>query len=85
YGVDFWLLDLTAFDSRYVADKEFIRQYKLASLIIYQLEQNIIPALSTTMETCAVLTSKRIALLPTSCITNELKKLTQNNHGNFHY
>ncbi|WP_426590209.1 hypothetical protein [Dapis sp. BLCC M229] len=79
YGVDFWLLDLTAYDPRYVADKEFIRQYNLTDSIIYQLEQNLIPALSTTMEICSVLTSKRIALLPTSCITNELIKLTQDN------
>ncbi|MGD1806830.1 hypothetical protein ACP6PL_15500 [Dapis sp. BLCC M126] len=79
YGVDFWLLDLTAYDSRYVADKEFIRQYNLADSIIYQLEQNLIPALSVTMESCSVLTSKRIALLPTSCIINELIKFTQNN------
>ncbi len=79
YEIDFWLLDRTAYDPRYVADKELIRQYNLADSIIYQLEQNLIPALSTTMEICTVLTSKRIALLPTSCITNELIKLTQDN------
>ncbi|MEM1167597.1 MAG: hypothetical protein AAGJ08_00510 [Cyanobacteria bacterium P01_H01_bin.35] len=76
YGVDFWLLDLTAYDPRYVADKELIRQYKLTDSIVYQLEQNFIPALSTTMEICTVLTSRRIALLPTSCIKNELRKLS---------
>ncbi|NEP83849.1 MAG: hypothetical protein F6K39_40430, partial [Okeania sp. SIO3B3] len=27
YGIDFWLLDLTAYHPRYVADKELIRQY----------------------------------------------------------
>ncbi len=79
YGVDFWLLDLTAYDPRYVADKELIRQYNLTDSIVYQLEQNLIPALSTTMEICTVLTSKRIVLLSTSCITNELIKLTQDN------
>lgn len=78
YGVDFWLLDQTAFDPRYVADKELIIQYDLAEQIIYQLEQNIIPALSATVEKCTVLTTKRAVLLPTSCITNELIKLTQN-------
>ena len=82
YGVDFWLLDLTAYDPRYVVDKELIRQYNLTDSIIYQLEQNLIPALSTTVEICTVLTSKRIALLPTSCIKNELMKLTQDNPEN---
>ncbi|MGD1715168.1 hypothetical protein [Dapis sp. BLCC M172] len=82
YGINFWLLDLTAYDSRYVADKELIRQYKLTDSIVYQLEQNLIPALSTTMEICTVLTSKRIALLPTSCIKNELMKLSNNNPEN---
>ncbi|OZH54965.1 hypothetical protein AFK68_07530 [Hydrocoleum sp. CS-953] len=76
------MLDLTAYDSRYVADKELIRQYKLTDSIVYQLEQNFIPALSTTMEICTVLTSKRIALLPTSCIKNELMKLRNNNPEN---
>lgn len=79
YGVDFWLLDRTAFDPRYVVDKELITQYDLTELIIYQLEQNMIPALSVTVEKCTVLTSERIELLPTSCIINELLKLTQNN------
>ena len=82
YGVDFWLLDLTAYNPRYVADKQLIRQYDLADSIIYQLEQNMIPALSTTVEICTVLTTKRIALLPTSCITNELIKLSGNNYEN---
>lgn len=77
YGIDFWLLDLTAYNPRYVADKELIRQYNLADTIIYQLEQNMIPALSVTIENCTVLTSKRIVLLPTSCIQNELMKFTQ--------
>ena len=82
YGVDFWLLDLTAYNPRYVADKQLIRQYDLADSIIDQLEQNMIPALSTTVEICTVLTTKRIALLPTSCITNELIKLSGNNYEN---
>ncbi|NET24029.1 hypothetical protein [Okeania sp. SIO1I7] len=77
YGIDFWLLDLTAYNPRYVADKELIRQYDLAETIIYQLEQNMIPALSVTIENCKVLTSKRIVLLPTSCIQNELMKFTR--------
>ena len=77
YGIDFWLLDKTAYNPRYVADKELIRQYDLAETIIYQLEQNMIPALSVTIENCTVLTSKRIVLLPTSCIQNELMKFTQ--------
>ncbi|MEB3340793.1 hypothetical protein [Okeania sp.] len=79
YEVDFWLLDLNAFDPRYVADKELIRQYNLPDSIIEQLKQNIIPALSTTLESCTVLNSKKIALLPTSCIQNELLKLNNNN------
>ncbi|MGB3514248.1 MAG: hypothetical protein WBA93_34560 [Microcoleaceae cyanobacterium] len=79
YGVDLWLLDRTAFDPRYVADKELISQYDLAELIIYQLKQNLIPALSVTVENCTVLRSKRIELLPTSCIINKLNQLTQNN------
>ncbi len=78
YGVDFWLVDKTAFDPRYVADKELISQYDLAELIIYQLKQNMIPALSVTVEKCTLLTSNKFYLLPTSCITNELMQLTQN-------
>ncbi|MDE5071809.1 MAG: hypothetical protein O4806_08080, partial [Trichodesmium sp. St5_bin8] len=84
YGVNFWLLDLTAYNPRYVADKQLIRQYNLADSIIYQLEQNMIPALSTTMEICSVLTSKKITLLSTSCITNELITLSSNNPKNSH-
>ena len=76
YGVDFWLLDKTAFDPRYVADKELITQSNLTDIIIYQLQQNLISALSVTVDNCTVLDSKKIALLPTSCIINELNKFT---------
>lgn len=70
YGVDFWLVEHSAFAPNYLADSRWISQYQpAASEAINQLQQGNIPALVTLKERCAVFNTGNFVVLQASCIS----------------
>lgn len=69
YGIDFWLLERTAFTSEYVANDEWLAQYQPATkAAIEKLKQGAIPALSTVTNRCKVFEVENLVVLQAECI-----------------
>ena len=69
YGIDFWLLERTAFTPEYVASDHWITQYQpLANNAIAQLKQGNLPALSDLTESCSVFATESLVVLQADCI-----------------
>lgn len=69
YGVDFWLVEHSAFAPKYLAESRWISQYQpVAGEAINQLSQGSIPALVTFKERCSVFNSGNFVVLQASCI-----------------
>jgi hypothetical protein len=69
YGVDFWLLERTAFTTDYVANDEWLAQYQPATKeTIEKLKQGAIPALSKFTNRCQVLELDNLVVLEAKCI-----------------
>lgn len=72
YGVDFWLLDDTAFTPEYIANNNWFRQYQpVTAEAIAQLQQGRIPALSKVMDRCAVFNQYGLTVIEAKCILAE--------------
>jgi hypothetical protein len=70
YGVDFWLLERTAFRPEDVAEDDWIMQYQPAGAeALARLEQGNVPALASVMERCSVFQTKGFVVLQAECIT----------------
>ncbi|MFP4123716.1 hypothetical protein [Coleofasciculus sp.] len=70
YGVDFWLLDNTAFTPEYLANHDWLRDYQPVTLEAQErLTQGIPPALAGVVEDCSVFQMERFVVLQTSCIS----------------
>lgn len=70
YGVDFWLLDNTAFTPEYLANHDWLRDYQPVTLEAQErLTQGITPALAGVVEDCSVFQMERFVVLQTSCIS----------------
>jgi len=70
YGVDFWLLDNTAFTPEYLANHDWLRDYQPVTLEAQQrLTQGITPALAGVVEDCSVFQMERFVVLQTACIS----------------
>ncbi|MBV9388512.1 MAG: hypothetical protein JOZ78_18975 [Chroococcidiopsidaceae cyanobacterium CP_BM_ER_R8_30] len=72
YGVNFWLLDRTAFRPEYIANNDWIKQYQpSAAVALAKLTQGDIPVLSKLTNRCAVWSAESLVLLETKCIEAE--------------
>jgi hypothetical protein len=68
YGVDFWLLDLTAFDAEYVTDHDWLKSFpKFREQALKQLAVQP-PALAKLVGHCNAFESDRIVVLRADCI-----------------
>ncbi len=69
YGIDFWLLERTAFTTDYVANDEWLAQYQPATkAAIEKLKQGAIPALSKVTNRCKVFEVDNLLVLQAECI-----------------
>lgn len=72
YGIDFWLLELSAFRPEHLSQNSWIMQYQpAANQAIEKLETGNLPALAKMMQPCSVLQASGLIVLPTKCITGE--------------
>lgn len=69
YGVDFLLLDRSAFTPESIANNKWLMQFTAATEALRILEQGTIPALSKLMARCSVFESNSLVVLPADCIT----------------
>ncbi|MEQ9668781.1 hypothetical protein [Coleofasciculus sp. G2-EDA-02] len=70
YGVDFWLLENTAFTPEYLANHDWLRDYQPVTLEAQKrLNQGITPALAGVVEDCSVFQMERFVVLKTTCIS----------------
>jgi hypothetical protein len=74
YGVDFWLLERTAFTPEYLAKDKWIRQYPPAAEAQTRLEQQAIPALAKSIERCSVFETQSLVVLQAECIVQTPKE-----------
>ncbi|XGW00154.1 MAG: hypothetical protein ACAF41_14610 [Leptolyngbya sp. BL-A-14] len=69
YGVDFWLLDRTAFTANYLDSKSWLRSFQSAfQESNSNLKQGTTPALETVSKRCSVFESESLVLLDARCI-----------------
>jgi len=74
YGIDFWMLDGNALTLEYVKDDGWLNQFDSTPEARLSLEQGKIPALASSMTSCAVFQNEIVVVLEASCIV----KLTGN-------
>lgn len=69
YGVDFWLLDRSAFTPNYLASDSWLQQYQpVATEALTTLQQGKIPVVETMMEHCKVFQTEEVVVLEANCI-----------------
>ncbi|MBE9149530.1 hypothetical protein IQ257_13700 [Coleofasciculus sp. LEGE 07092] len=69
YGIDFWLLERSAFTSEYVANSKWIQQFQpIATEAEVRLNQGTTLALPGLMEECSVFEAKGLVVLEAKCI-----------------
>lgn len=74
YGVDFFMLDRTAFTPEYINTNPWFRQWQpIAEDILDTLEQGITPAIVSTLKRCSVVETEKLIVLQAECV-----KTTQN-------
>ena len=72
YGIDFWLLERSAFTPEYLASDRWLSQYQpLAENAMAQMEQGNLPALSDITERCSVFETEALVVLQTDCIQTQ--------------
>ncbi|AFZ43601.1 hypothetical protein PCC7418_1406 [Halothece sp. PCC 7418] len=71
YGVDFWLLERNAFTLKYIDDHRWMQQFQpVTNHARSQLENGIVPFLSTQIETCSVLETTGYFVLDSKCLAD---------------
>ena len=69
YGVDFWLLDKSAFLPEYLKNNQWTQQYQpAANQALQRLEQGQKPVLVKTIEECTIFETEALLVLETGCI-----------------
>lgn len=69
YGVDFWLLDASAFTPEYLGDDSWMDQFQpVSSEARSRLEQGTVPALATLVQPCTVFKTENLVVLEAECI-----------------
>lgn len=69
YGVDFFLVDASAFTPEYLITNRWFRQWQpIAKDILAMLNQGNIPAIVSTLEICSVFKDQNLIVLQAECI-----------------
>ena len=69
YGIDFWLLDESAFTPDYLAQDNWLGQYpKELAAVRQAIAKDSVPVLLTVFDNCTVVKNKTLRLLDTSCV-----------------
>ncbi|MDJ0574512.1 MAG: hypothetical protein QNJ65_05030 [Xenococcaceae cyanobacterium MO_234.B1] len=69
YGIDFWLLEESAFTPDYLAQDNWLRQYPKELAGVQQaIAKDSVPVLLTVFDNCTVIKNKTLRLLDTSCV-----------------
>ncbi|GAB1543601.1 hypothetical protein NUACC21_62760 [Scytonema sp. NUACC21] len=69
YGVDFFMLERTAFTPEYINTNPWLTQWRLtAEDILAKLEQGITPALVSTIKRCSVAETEILIVLQAECV-----------------
>lgn len=72
YGVDFWLVELSAFTPTYITQSQWISQYQpAASDAVARLEQGINPSLASVMDRCSVFQTGSFLVLQAECVISQ--------------
>ncbi len=72
YGIDFWLIENSAFTSEYIKHNKWLHQFQpAASNADAVLKKDIKPALARFLNRCSVWKDESLVLLKTSCILND--------------
>lgn len=73
YGVNFWLLESTAFKPEYLTEKTWLKSFQPAfTEALSSLKRENTPALARLAKQCSVLETERFTLLKADCIMNSL-------------
>lgn len=73
YGVDFFLLERTAFTPEYITTNDWFKQWQpIAKDTLAMLEQGTKPALVGTLEHCSVFETKNLIVLQAKCVMSEI-------------
>lgn len=73
YGVDFWLIDRTAFTPEYLLRHRWLAQSQFQpeiKVIKARLEQGSLPALANVVDRCSVFESQGLVVMPAECIVS---------------
>ncbi len=71
YGIDFWLLDRTAFTPGYLLNKSWLQSFEPSfSHALTQLQQGKISALASRANDCVVFESQGLTLLKATCVAS---------------
>ena len=70
YGVDFWLLERTAFTPDYLINNRWISQYPDAGNEALNALKEAVPALATLQNRCSVFQTDNLIVLEANCISN---------------
>ncbi len=68
YGVDFWVLDSSAFKPEYIAHNSWIKQYQPAAAEATANLKQGIPAVSKLMQPCTVFQEESLVVLKAECV-----------------
>ncbi|KAF3888203.1 MULTISPECIES: hypothetical protein [Nostocales] len=72
YGVDFFLLDRTAFTPEYIKTNPWLKQWQfIAKDILATLEQGNTPAILSTLKRCSVEETETLIVLQAKCVTTQ--------------
>ncbi|MCL1464410.1 hypothetical protein [Argonema galeatum] len=75
YGVDFWMIEESAFTPQHIETNPWLMQYQPAAKeAITRLQQGIYPALAEVAQQCTVLKSNNLVVMPAECIIKSLPK-----------
>jgi hypothetical protein len=74
YGVDFLLLNRTAFTPEYIGESNWLMQFSVSREAVATLEQGTLPVLSGFMDKCSVFETKNLVVLKTKCIVKSAQK-----------
>jgi hypothetical protein len=78
YGIDFWLVDRTAFTPKVVKSYRWLRQFQPATAdAIANLEQGKIPVVQQAIDRCSVFNLDPLAVLPAACVVNATSNHSQ--------
>jgi hypothetical protein len=72
YNITFWLIEEDSFTTKYLTENSWLKQYQLEyRKAIANLENNFIPIVAASQDTCQVLTTEQFKVIETKCLIGE--------------